>query len=219
MGCKTSKEAHVAELQVDDDHVRRRRAQAKHCDLGEHPPPLKLVRRSFVADDAASASKTPAVTPQAEAGRCPEPRRTSDVAEARRAAHGGRAEGQQPEKVSPGVPSSCKQRASPGPRVSTEASCEDIVDGGRDRNCRRRKSENEIEAPEGHRRRAHTGRWWTIFHKPPFVTGMTRCKHAHTPVLPYVGRIARLCKFPALPRRFWVTFASTGIVSFPLLCW
>lgn len=146
MGCKASKEAHVAELRVDDAHTRRRRAQqAKHlgvdCYVAEvrPPPPLKVgVRRGLVVDDAAS-SRTPAVTPQAEAGRCAEPRRTSAAPGTWRPVDtnysSSDSDAPQTGRANPAVPSSCAQRGLHGLRVTTKkSSCEDVDEGGTGKN-------------------------------------------------------------------------------------
>lgn len=131
MGCSASKETHAPETKVYDAHVRRR--AAKHLALdstdpaAEPPPPLKLAQRGFVADDA--ASRTPAITPQAEAGRCSETRRTPDAREARRPVDIGTSssDDQQTDR--------CAQQGLSERRVSTEASCADVGDGGEDKSC------------------------------------------------------------------------------------
>lgn len=155
MGCKTSKDDHVAELQVNHAHVRRRCSRPADLDLEPHPPPLKLVHDA--GKSPAYTSRTPAVTPQAEAGPSSEPRGTSDATETCRPVQqqgDSSSDDQQIEQQNSGISvRSCaqqQQRESPGRRVLKEPSCEEIGEGIQDKSGRKR-GETESEEPEGPR--------------------------------------------------------------------
>lgn len=152
MGCSASKETHVPaseKPQVYDAHVRRRFSLAVDCDdpPAEPRPLLKLAQRGFVvADDA--APRTPAITPQAEAGRCTKARRTSDAREAHRPVDNSSSSSSSSDDEHPGR---CAQQGLPERRVSAKASCDDVDEGGQDESCSRTGG-GESEQLEGCRR-------------------------------------------------------------------